>query len=68
MCSHQQVQETSDDGASPNKGDGQWLSARHIRALVTLRSALEREEEAGAAEAVNWAGITQNTVPQSGLG
>ncbi|KAJ5684872.1 uncharacterized protein N7477_001217 [Penicillium maclennaniae] len=59
---------TSDDGVSMNEGDGQWLSARHIRALVTLRSALEREEEAGAAEASNWAGMTQNVVPQFGSG
>lgn len=59
---------TSDDGASLHEGDSQWLSARHIRALVTLRSALEREEEAGATEAVNWAGITQNIVPQFGPG
>ncbi|KAJ5138149.1 hypothetical protein N7526_004382 [Penicillium atrosanguineum] len=59
---------TSDDGASINEGDGQWLSTRHIRALVTLRSALEREEEAGAAEAVNWAEITQSMLPQFGAG
>lgn len=32
----------SDDG-SMSETDRQWLSARHIRALVTLRSALDRE-------------------------
>ncbi|KAJ6088225.1 hypothetical protein N7486_009486 [Penicillium sp. IBT 16267x] len=28
---------------TPSESDGQWLSARHIRALITLRSALDRE-------------------------
>jgi hypothetical protein len=30
---------------TPSESDGQWLSARHIRALVTLRSALDRESD-----------------------
>lgn len=59
---------TSDDGTSVTESEGQWLSARHIRALVTLRSALEREEEAGAAEAENWAEIASNVVPPFGPG
>jgi hypothetical protein len=58
---------TSDDGTSITESEGQWLSARHIRALVTLRSALERAEEAGA-EAENWAEIASNVVPQFGPG
>ncbi|KAJ5563800.1 hypothetical protein N7513_000042 [Penicillium frequentans] len=33
---------------TPSESDGQWLSARHIRALVTLRSALDREGDRAA--------------------
>lgn len=32
---------------TPSESDGQWLSARHIRALVTLRSALDQEGDRG---------------------
>lgn len=37
----------SDDGAM-SETDQQWLSARHIRALVTLRGALDREGDRSA--------------------
>ncbi|KAI3109467.1 transcriptional regulator family: Fungal Specific TF [Penicillium roqueforti] len=59
---------TNDDGASSSESDSQWLSARHIRALVTLRSALDREQETGATETENWAEMTSNMVPQFGPG
>jgi hypothetical protein len=59
---------TTDDGALLSESDDQWLSARHIRALVTLRGALERQEETGAAEIGNWAGMALNTVPEFGPG
>lgn len=40
---------TSSDSRTTNEGgaenDGQWLSARHIRALVTLRGALDRQHD-----------------------
>lgn len=58
---------TNDDGASFSENDSQWLSDRHIRALVTLRSALEREQETGATETENWVGMASN-VPQFGPG
>lgn len=59
---------TNDEGASLPESDSQWLSARHIRALVTLRSALEREQETGATETEIWAGMAPNVVPQFGPG
>lgn len=40
----------SDEGTSLSDSDSQWLPARHMRALVTFRSALDREEEVGRAE------------------
>ncbi|KAJ5112032.1 hypothetical protein N7532_000077 [Penicillium argentinense] len=40
----------SDDRTVLNETDGQWLSERHIRALVTLRSALDREEDRGVVD------------------
>ncbi|KAK4865192.1 hypothetical protein LT330_001815 [Penicillium expansum] len=58
----------NNDGASFSESDSQWLSDRHIRALVTLRSALEREQETGATETENWAGMASNMVPQFGPG
>jgi hypothetical protein len=59
---------TTDVCASLSEGDGQWLSARHIRALMTLRSALEREQETGATETENWAGMASNMVTPFGPG
>ncbi|CAL5868584.1 uncharacterized protein PFLUO_LOCUS2811 [Penicillium psychrofluorescens] len=62
------VEPKSTDNGVSSENDGQWLSAGHIRALGTLRSALEREEESGATESTNWAGMAPNMVPQFGLG
>lgn len=38
---------------TPSESDGQWLSARHIRALVTLRSALDREGDRNSNQSEN---------------
>jgi hypothetical protein len=59
---------TNDDGTSLSESDSQWLSARHIRALVTLRSVLERELETRPTEPENWAGMASNVMPQFGSG
>ncbi|KAJ5477904.1 hypothetical protein N7530_003413 [Penicillium desertorum] len=58
----------NDDGVSLSESDSQWLSDRHIRALVTLRSALEREQETSATETENWAGMAPDMLPQFGPG
>lgn len=58
----------SDDGISLSENDSQWLSARHIRALVTLRSALDRESEIGTTENENSAATGSNTAPLLGVG
>ncbi|KXG49155.1 Transcription factor [Penicillium griseofulvum] len=58
----------NDDGTSLPESDTQWLSARHIRALVTLRSVLEREQEARPPRSENWAGMASNVMPQYGPG
>lgn len=44
----------ADEGGADN--EGQWLSARHIRALVTLRAALDRETERNVPENESWLG------------
>ena len=43
---------TAEEGGVDN--DGQWLSTRHIRALVTLRSALDRQQESNVPENESW--------------
>ncbi|CAG7928035.1 unnamed protein product [Penicillium olsonii] len=43
---------TAEEGVVDN--DGQWLSTRHIRALVTLRSALDRQQESNVPENESW--------------
>ncbi|OQD66286.1 hypothetical protein PENDEC_c055G05778 [Penicillium decumbens] len=53
----------SDDGTT-SEPDSQWLSARHIRALVTLRGALDREGDPST-ENEN-AATGSNTVPFDG--
>lgn len=58
----------SDHGTAVSDSESQWLSARHIRALVTLRSALDREGEMGSAENENLAAIGANTAPMHGIG
>jgi signal transduction histidine kinase len=58
----------SDEGTSLYESDSQWLSARHIRALVTLRSALDREEEVGRAGDESSAAVGSSTPPLLGLG
>jgi hypothetical protein len=45
---------TVDESGTEN--DSQWLSTRHIRALVTLRSALDRPQENEVSENESWAG------------
>lgn len=59
---------TNDDGALYSASDSQWLSDRHIRALVTLRSALEREQETGTTGTDTWAAMASNMIPQFGPG
>ena len=54
---------TTEEGATMLEGDGQWLSARHIRALVTLRGALDREEALRTSENENWTGMGFNAAP-----
>ncbi|OQE36170.1 hypothetical protein PENCOP_c012G07379 [Penicillium coprophilum] len=44
---------TIEEGA---ENDIQWLSARHIRALVTLRGALDRQQDVSVPENETWAG------------
>lgn len=58
----------SDDGTSLSDTGNQWLSARHIRALVTLRSALDREGEMGIAENENLNALGANLVLPLGIG
>lgn len=58
----------SEDGTSLSDSDSQWLSARHIRALVTLRGALDREGEIGNAENENLVAIGANAAPLFGVG
>jgi len=57
-----------DEGTSLSDSDSQWLSARHTRALVTLRSVLDREEEVGRAEDESEAVVGSSTTPPLGLG
>ncbi|KAJ5810868.1 hypothetical protein N7447_010384 [Penicillium robsamsonii] len=45
---------TIEEGGAEN--DIHWLSARHIRALVTLRGALDRQQDNSARENETWAG------------
>lgn len=52
----------SDDN-SPSDGDGQWLSARHIRALVTLRSTLDRVENRAPTDPQNFANVDSQALP-----
>jgi hypothetical protein len=52
--------EASDDGGSGSENEGQWLSARHIRALVTLRSALDRQQVMSVPENETWTGAGVN--------
>ncbi|KAJ5160748.1 uncharacterized protein N7482_007752 [Penicillium canariense] len=59
---------TSDDGTSLSDSDSQWLSARHIRALVTLRSALDREGERRPVENENLAAMGANAASLPGTG
>ncbi|KAJ5689836.1 transcriptional regulator family: Fungal Specific TF [Penicillium macrosclerotiorum] len=59
---------TSDDSSANSDSDSQWLSARHIRALVTLRGALDREWETGAGEHENGAATGVNAGPSAGAG
>ncbi|KAJ5761787.1 uncharacterized protein N7511_005169 [Penicillium nucicola] len=44
----------SDEGNPGSENEGQWLSARHIRALVTLRSALDRQQDVSVQENEAW--------------
>lgn len=53
----------SEDG-SLTDSDGQWLSARHTRALVTLRSTLDRAENSDTADNENWASMGTDFQPQ----
>ena len=57
---------TTDDGTSVPDSDSQWLSARHIRALVTLRSTLDRESDRTPAQDENLMGIGPYMAPQFG--
>jgi hypothetical protein len=50
----------SDEGGSGSENEGQWLSARHIRALVTLRSALDRQQDMSVPENETWTGAGVN--------
>lgn len=45
---------TVDEAGAEN--DGQWLSARHIRALVTLRGAFDPQQDNNVPENENWLG------------
>lgn len=54
---------TGDDG-SLTDSDGQWLSARHIRALVTLRSTLDRVETTETTGNENWMPTGTTAMPQ----
>ncbi|OKP12702.1 hypothetical protein PENSUB_1642 [Penicillium subrubescens] len=58
----------SEDGTSSSDSDSQWLSARHIRALVMLRGALDREGEIGNAENENLAAMGANAAPLFSVG
>jgi hypothetical protein len=50
---------TVDEGGAEN--NSQWLSARHIRALVTLRGALDQQQDNNVSENETWAGPASNT-------
>jgi hypothetical protein len=54
----------TEEGTVSQDSNDQWLSARHIRALVTLRSTLDREEDGNIAEPENPAGMgLENALP-----
>ncbi|KAJ5260539.1 Transcription factor [Penicillium angulare] len=59
---------TTEDRASLPENDTQWLSARHIRALVTLRTALDREGDRMANEPQNLTGVNYDPFPPLGAG
>ncbi|KAI2736008.1 hypothetical protein DTO013E5_9163 [Penicillium roqueforti] len=54
----------SEESGSLIDGDDQWLSARHIRALVTLRNVLDREGTANFANDDRVVFNINNTMPQ----
>lgn len=54
----------SDDGSSLTDSDGQWLYPRHIRALVTLCSTLDRVEDRNLPDNQNLAGMDIQTLPE----
>ncbi|KAJ5150376.1 transcriptional regulator family: Fungal Specific TF [Penicillium capsulatum] len=58
---------TSDVGASADS-DGQWLSARHIQALATLRSTLDRAENIGPIGDAQAVAMGVNPMPQHTAG
>ena len=50
----------SDEGGLGSENEGQWLSTRHIRALVTLRSALDQQQDMSVPENETWTGSSVN--------
>ncbi|KAJ5162520.1 hypothetical protein N7492_007912 [Penicillium capsulatum] len=58
---------TSDDGPSADS-DGRWLSARHIQALATLRSTLDRAENIGPIGDTQSVAMGVNPMPQHTTG
>ncbi|OQD80076.1 hypothetical protein PENANT_c039G11444 [Penicillium antarcticum] len=52
--------QASEEGGSGSENEGQWLSARHIRALVTLRGALDRQQDVSVPENEAWTGAGLN--------
>ncbi|KAF5137732.1 hypothetical protein E5D57_001511 [Metarhizium anisopliae] len=57
---------TAGDGALLSDNNREWLSARHIRALVKLRNALDREEGISTTGNENWAGLGANAISPLG--
>ncbi|KID82237.1 phenylacrylic acid decarboxylase [Metarhizium guizhouense ARSEF 977] len=57
---------TAGDGALLSDNNREWLSARHIRALVKLRNALDREEGISTTGNENWAGLGVNAISPLG--